>query len=203
MGTSSDDFSLINDCISGGEEAWHAFIDRFSQLVYYSIHKAVKPYSADLDQEDIEDIYNGVFLSFIENNYKKLRQFEGKKGCTLSSWVRLIAIRHTIDFLRKQRQHIATDDESYTARPMHETLQDNAPSVLDHMEMSETKKIMKKAIDTLPSSDRLFMELYYKKELSPEEIARIMNVSVGTVYSKKNRIREKILKILQSRGFIA
>jgi RNA polymerase sigma factor (sigma-70 family) len=203
MGTSSDDSRLIKDCLNGKEESWHAFIDRFSRLVYYSINRAVNPYSANLDQEDIEDLYSEVFLSFIENNYKKLRQFEADKGCTLSSWVRLIAVRHTIDSLRKKKQHVSIDDESGTAGAMKESLRDNKPSAHDHMEISEHEKIMGKAIEELPSSDLLFIELYYKKELTPEEIASAMNISVSAVYSKKTRIREKLEKIIKNKGCIA
>ncbi len=203
MGTSSDDSRLIKDCINGKEEAWHAFIDRFSKLVYYSINRAVNPYSANLDPEDIEDIYSEVFLSFIENNYRKLRQFEDDKGCTLSSWVRLITARHTIDFLRKKKQHVSIDDESDNGSSIKENLSDNKPTVHDYMELSEREKIIDEAMKDLPSSDMLFIELYYKREFSPEEIADIMNVSVSAVYSKKNRLREKLAKIIKNKGHIA
>ncbi len=195
MGTSSDDSSLIKDCISGKREAWDLFVSRFSKLIYHSINKA-RSYAPKLDQEDMEDIYSSVFLSFLEDDYRRLRQFKGKKGCTLSSWVRLITIRHTIDFLRKQKHHIPIDNKN-------ETLKDNKPSAQDYIELSETEEMLKKAIEALPPLDRLFMELYYTKELPPEEIADIMNISVSTVYSKKTRIRNKMEKILIKKGFIA
>ena len=203
MYTSSDDFSLVNDCVNGKREAWDFFVQRFSKLIYHAINKALKSYACNLPQEDIEDIYNGVFLSFIENDFKKIRQFKGKMGCSLSSWVRLITIRHTIDFLRVQRQHSSLDDINAATGSMTEALHDKNPSVQEHLELSETEKIMKECIEDLPPSDRLFMALYYEKELPPEKIADVINVSVNTIYSKKKRIREKLEKILKNKWFNA
>ncbi len=203
MNTSTDkqrnpeDSDLLRECLGGSRDAWHRFVERFSKLIYHSINKTLQSYACNLQQEDIEDIFNGIFLSIIENNYKKLRQFEGKKGCTLSSWIRLITIRHTIDFLRGQKEYVSIDSET-DFRPMVETIKDNNPSVEYYLQLSQTEMMLKKSIEALPSPDRLFMELYYGKELPPEEIAVIMNVSVGTIYSKKNRIREKLEKSLKS-----
>lgn len=192
----SRDSKLIKDCLSGKEEAWNTFIDRFSKLVYYSINRTVNSYCPTLEREDIEDIYSDIFLSFVDNNYRKLRQFDTEKGCTLSSWVRLIAVRRTIDFLRKKKQLVSLDDVGDSAGAIKDSLRDNNPSVQLSLEISEHEKILEKAIEELPSSDLLFIELYYKRKLSPEEIASVMNVSVSAVYSKKTRLREKLEKII-------
>ncbi|MFV1951289.1 MAG: RNA polymerase sigma factor [Nitrospinota bacterium] len=203
MSKPSDDFKLLTECTRGKREAWDIFVKRYSKLVYYSITRTLKSYTNYLPQEDVEDIFNSIFLSFIENNYKKLRQFEARHGCTLSSWVRLISIRYTIDFLRSQRKHISMNDDSNKSRPFIDTLPNNQVSFEEQIESKETESAIKEAIDALPSSDKLFVKLHYEKELSPEEIANIMNISINTVYSKKNRIKEKIKKILKKMEFIA
>jgi RNA polymerase sigma-70 factor (ECF subfamily) len=203
MYTPSDDFSLLKECISGKKEAWDSFVTLYSKLIYYSINKTLKLHNHNLPQEDVDDLYNSVFVSLLDKNYRKLKQFEGRQGCTLSSWIRLITIRHTIDFLRSQKQHISIDDDSDGAQPLVERLPDRSTSFEKQLDQSETSRALKEAIEALPSSDRLFMELFYEKELPPEEIAGIMNVSVNTIYSKKNRVREKINKILIEKGAIA
>lgn len=192
-----NDYKLIIECISGNKEAWDTFVNRFSKLIYYSIRKTVTSYHQNLQQEDIEDIYNDVFASFITNNYKKLRQFEGK--CTLATWIRTITMRRTIDFLRSQRNLISIDDVSDENRLLRDTLKDHKASAEKEMELAEDERLIKEATDSLPPSDKLFMKLYYERGLSPKEIAAMMHVSVSTIYSKKNRIREKIEKILIDR----
>ena len=198
----NDDFSLLTKCIDGEQEAWDIFVKRYSKLVYHSILHTFKFHSFSSGEGEVEDIYNSIFLSLIENDYKKLRQFEGRGGCSLSSWIRLISVRGTIDFLRGRKNHLSLDEENETARPLIETLSDDNDSAEKKIERFETEQALRNAIDELPVSDKFFITLYYEKELSDEETAGIMNVSVNTIYSKKNRIREKIKKILVEKGFI-
>jgi len=203
MSDSSKDLRLLSECICGNKEAWDTFVTNYSKLIYYSINKTLKLHNNILSQDDVDDLFNGVFFSLLDNNYKKLRQFEGRDGCTLSSWIRLITINHTVDFLRGQKQHISIDDDSDDRQPLADRLTDRGTSFEDRLDEADTTRALKEAIEELPESDKLFMELFYEKELPPEEIAAIMNVSVNTVYSKKNRVREKLQKILIDRGAIA
>ena len=203
MSESYDDPTLVSECTTGNRAAWEIFVKRFSKLIYYSINTTLKSHGSYLQEEDLADIHNSIFLSFLENNYKKLRQFEGRRGCTLSSWVRLISIRYTIDFLRSHREHISLDEEREEIGTLGDTIPDPQISAEEEMESKESELVIKEAIDELSSTDKLFIKLYYEKELPPEEIAEIMNISVNAIYSKKNRIREKIRKILEEKGFIA
>ncbi len=203
MSDSSNNIKLLSDCISGKKEAWDMFVIQFSKLIYYSINKTLKLHACNIPTEDVEDIFNSIFASFMDNNYKKLRQFEGKHGCTLSSWIRLISIRQTIDFMRGQKYHVSLDDDHDDTQPLVEKLPHKGSSFEDHLELSQSQRAVKKAMDSLPSSDRLFVTLYFEKELQPEEIAGVLNVTVSTVYSKKNRVQEKIKKILMENGVIA
>lgn len=195
MLTHADDFRLLTKCINGDSEAWDIFVKRYAKLVYYAITKTMQSYSARLEQENIEDIFNSLFLSLLENDYKKLRQFEARNDCTLSSWVRLIAIRQTIDFLRKQRNYLSLDDDR---KPMiEECLPDTQISVERRLEEKEQKRLVEEAVEDLPASDKLFLALYYEKGLPLERIADVMHVAVNTIYSKKKRIQEKIKKIIR------
>ena len=81
-------------------------------------------------------------------------------------------------------------------------IQDNQLSVQEQLELTENERVLKEAMDELPSSDRFFVKLYYEKELSPEEIANIMHLSVSAIYSKKNRLREKIKNILKKKDLL-
>ncbi|MCX5904998.1 MAG: hypothetical protein NTV89_16355, partial [Proteobacteria bacterium] len=87
--------ALIALCIQGNKDAWRDFICRYSSLVYYIIKKVLYGSHCDAAREEIDDLHNDIFLSIIDNNGKKLRQYEGKNGCTVSSWVRMIAVRST------------------------------------------------------------------------------------------------------------
>jgi RNA polymerase sigma-70 factor (ECF subfamily) len=203
MSDSSNNIKLLSDFISGKKEAWDMFVIQFSKLIYYSVNKTVKLHNCNLSKEDVEDIFNSIFASFMENDYRKLRQFEGKHGCSLSSWIRLISIRQTIDVLRAQKNLVSLDDDSGDHRPLVESIPHRGVSHEKQLELSDTQRALKRAMEFLPSSDRLFITLYYEKELPPEEVAGIMNVSVNTIYSRKSRVQEKLKKILIDEGGIA
>ena len=64
------------------------------------------------------------------------------------------------------------------------------------LEAEDEARELRAAIAQLSPSDRLFMDYYYVQELEPEVIARLMSISVNTVYSRKNKIREKLRTIV-------
>ncbi len=76
---------LLNACVQGNKKAWDAFVEQYTNLVYHTINKTLKTYSSDLLYQAVSDIHNSVFLSLIENDYRKLKQYEGRNGCTVSS----------------------------------------------------------------------------------------------------------------------
>ncbi len=95
--------TLLAGCIHGDKSSWDAFVQQYSALVYHTIRKTFGLHHAKLNVDVIEDLYQEFFVSILREDFKKLRQFKGDRGCTLASWLRLVAARLTIDFLRKQK----------------------------------------------------------------------------------------------------
>jgi RNA polymerase sigma-70 factor, ECF subfamily len=182
--------TLIALCIQGNKDAWRDFIYQYSSLVYYIIQKVLYGGHGDVAREEIDDLHNEIFLSIIDNNGKKLRQYEGKNGCSVSSWVRMIAVRSTIDYLRKKRDTLSLSDDD-TRRAV-EQLTASARTPLQNLEDHERKQLLQDVIESLPQKDQLFLKLFYYKETPPEEIARILNSSTSAVYSRANYLREKL-----------
>lgn len=58
-------------------------------------------------------------------------------------------------------------------------------------------RLMQKAIDTLPFSQRVVVVLYYLNDLSLQEIADILGVPVGTVKSRLHYGRENLRRHLE------
>ena len=92
----SDEKKLLEKCLAQDKSAWDGFVDLYSGVISHAIVKTLKRYSFPLENQIVDDLFQTVFLSLIDNNCKKLRQFEWK--CKLSSWLHTIAVRITIDF---------------------------------------------------------------------------------------------------------
>src|SRR6185295_9018723 len=71
------------------------------------------------------------------------------------------------------------------------------PSALDTLLEKERWTYLNGLLADFSDKDRRFVELYYGHGLLPEEVAAAMGISVKTVYSKKNKLRTKLLALAQ------
>jgi RNA polymerase sigma-70 factor (ECF subfamily) len=160
-------------------------------LVVSCIRKVMRRYGAAFNEEDIEDLVSATALNIVKDDYKKLRAFDPSRGYKLSSWLGLIATNSAHDALRRRGP-----TEMWSAVALDDTapvpLQSEHPLASETLESQDQARELRAAIAQLSPSERLFMDYYYVQELDPETIARLMSISVNTVYSRKNKIREKL-----------
>ena len=181
---------LLIECIQGRKQAWDAFVEKYKNLIYHTIYKTFKGLHTDTD-----DICNSVFLSLMENDYKKLKQYKGRNNCTVASWLVVVTSNFTKDFLKKQKHTIPIEDITTDNVDVIEKVSNPQPQPDEELSKKEYGEIIEELTSDLNTNDKLFLKLYYKEDISPEEIAEILKITVNTVYSKKNRIIEKLKKI--------
>ncbi len=190
------DRELIKRCILDEDrEAWEAFARRYSKLVWNSIRKTFNNYSFQHTREDIEDIYSSVFLSLLENDFKKLRQFRSENACSVSTWLAIISVRTTINYLRQDKSHYIVEPVREEVK-IWEIIPDNMSSADQQIENMQEEKQLEQSIESLPPKDRMIYDMLYKKGFSPEETAEMLGMSVTSIYTRKHRIIEKIKKMV-------
>ncbi len=185
--------NLLGACLIGKKSSWDTFVLQYAGLVYHTIKKTFSYYHTESRSDVVEDLFQDFFLSLIRDNFKKLRQFKGDRGCSLASWLRVIASRQTIDFLRRQ--------EASTARAVGNSpydLHDPTGSLIDQ----EKNKLVSQVLETLPPRDRLFIQLYFQHSLTPKEVASVLRVSVSAVYTQKSRLLDKLRETLNKAGVL-
>lgn len=193
---------LLYECIHGNKKSWNAFVERYTNLIYHTIHKAFKTYHSDYLYQDLEDIHNGIFLSLMENGYKKLKQYKGINGCSVSSWLMVVTTNFTLNYFKRQKPYVPLEDTTGNNMSVLENIPNPKAQPDEKLAEAEHGEILGELIKDLNANDRLFLKLYYDKELPPEEIAEIMNLTVSAIYSKKNRIREKLKKIAKKKKIL-
>jgi RNA polymerase sigma-70 factor (ECF subfamily) len=193
---------LLKACINGDKYAWDLFVERYTNLVYHTIQKTLKICSTDFLYQDIEDLHNNIFLSLIEENYKKLRQYKGINKCSVSSWIMVIATNATINFITRRKQHFSLEDSRDDNKSLSDILPAPDKSVIDQIDESERYTLLEELLKELSVNDKLFLQYYYVDEISPEEIAGILNVTVSAIYSKKSRIIEKLREIAKKKKIL-
>jgi RNA polymerase sigma-70 factor (ECF subfamily) len=190
----SDD-ELVEAVLQREPAAWPTFFAKYERLVISCIRKVMRRYGAGFNDEDVEDLVSATALNIVKDDYKKLRAFEPTRGYKLSSWIGLIATNTAHDALRRR-----APTEVWAAVALDDTapvpLASNEQLASDTLEAEDQARELRAAVAQLSPADRLFMDYYYVQELEPEMIARLMSISVNTVYSRKNKIREKLRTIV-------
>ncbi|MCP3871824.1 MAG: sigma-70 family RNA polymerase sigma factor [Desulfobacteraceae bacterium] len=197
--SNSDGLQLLKKLFSGSKTAGELFVRAYSGLVYKSIQYTLLARNVSFSKDDLEDLHNTVFLRLFENDYRKLRQYQGKNGCSIPSWIRMIAVRIVLDHLRLK------NIDSLSSRKAQISLEDlpeikvNGNTPLARLESNEQLKILKKAMASLPDRDRMFLNLHIGKSLSIAEAAGIMHLTVDNAYTVKHRAIQKLKTYVEDR----
>jgi RNA polymerase sigma-70 factor, ECF subfamily len=185
------DEELVQAVLAREPAAWPTFFAKYERLVISCIRKVMRRYGAAFNDEDVEDLVSATALNIVKDDYKKLRAFDATRGYKLSSWIGLIATNTAHDALRRRAPTemwaaVALDDTAPIPLESRDTL------ASETLEAEDDVRELRAAVAQLSPAERLFMDYYYVQELDPEVIARLMSISVNTVYSRKNKIREKL-----------
>ncbi len=132
--------------------------------------------------------------------FRKVRAFRGNSS--LKTWIYRIAVNEAYNhhrwFCRHQRQEI-TLDTSDTGSNYVDHLTDPGRSPFDQAADHETRNLVEKALEGLNPKFRAAVVLRDIEDLSYEEIAAVLDISLGTVKSRILRGREALRKTLEGR----
>jgi len=192
-----DDRDLLSGCLSGDKLSQEKLFCKYSNLVYRYVQQTFLFNNVPFDDDDLKEQHNSVFVQLYDKKCKKLRQFQGKNGCTLASWIRLITCRTVLNHIREN----SIDATWKTKRlPL-----DEAPEFIDEtgdavksMEVTERKIFIQQSIQKLAARDRLFLKLHIEQELSVPKVASIMQISVPNAHTLKHRAIGKLKSIIES-----
>jgi RNA polymerase sigma-70 factor (ECF subfamily) len=180
---------LIAGCVTGDKSSWDKFVQQYSALVYHTIRKTLALYRAEVSPDLVEDLFQEVFLSLLKDESLQLRRFRG--DCSCASWLRMIAARRTIDSLRKSSRAVDLVDDSMYKNALDQTSNESNDDQLQQLAG---------AISHLEPHEQIVIDLFYRQNLSAQDVASILRLSVGAVYTQKSRILSKLREAFQKLG---
>ena len=187
-----EDRELLSRCLAGNRMASETLVRRFSDLVYRSVQYTLMTRHVSFNRHDLEDLHNTVFLRLFEQGCRKLRQYEGKNGCALASWIRMIAVRTVLDHLRKKGvDAIGRQKKRIPLEELPELRSDEVES-RTQIEKVEQGRLLQEAIQRLLPRDRMFMKLHFNHGLSVAEVAETMGLSISNTYTLKHRAIQRL-----------
>ncbi|MCG2704526.1 MAG: sigma-70 family RNA polymerase sigma factor [Candidatus Omnitrophica bacterium] len=187
METKSDK-ELVLSCLGGAPDAWSAFIDKFSSLVYWAIKRKLNRYCPAYLKSDAEDLYQRVFALLWEK-----RSLEAVKDRdNISPWLIVLASNLATDFVRKKKR-----EEDF----LQEELAKEIPPIDDYSSVliKEKRDILDKAMGILTEKERAYLELSYFSGKKHKEIADTFNVPMNSVSTIIARAKTKIKRFISKK----
>lgn len=120
--------------------------------------------------------------------YHALDRFE--EGQPFYPWLSTIATNLTLNHLRRNKRQTSLDDS-------HREQADPAPDPLEKLQTEENERRFMEAVQRLPDEYRTVFVLRTFEQLSYDEIAARLKISMGTVDSRIYRARRRLMDELK------
>jgi len=182
-----DEAELINELQAGSEAAFDWLVTYYHGSVYNLAYGILS------DAADAADVTQEVFLCA----FRGIRGF--RRGSSLKTWLYRISVRQALNHRRwcwrHHRQQISIDtDEDANASSL--DLRDSESTPFEQYATHEMQAAVRRALAEIPSGFRSAVILRDLEGLSYEEIAEVLDVTVGTVKSRILRGRRLLKTIL-------
>ncbi|WP_205513644.1 RNA polymerase sigma factor [Longitalea arenae] len=182
-----NELELIQRLREGDEGAFKKLVENYQDLVFNTAIGIVQ------NSEDAEDVAQEVFIQV----YRSIDQFKG--DARLSTWIYRITTTKALDHIRsrkrKKRFAFITSLFGPNDELIHEPVDFQHPGVA--LDRKEQAALLFKMIDQLPENQKVAFTLHKTEELSYQEIADVMQLSVSAVESLLFRARQNLRKLLE------
>lgn len=178
----NDDRALIADLKQENKRdlAFHELVKKYQERLYWHIRKIV------MNHDDTDDVLQNTFLKV----WRNIDNF--REESSLFTWLYRIATNESITFLnsKKRKNMLSLNDvtdylmENLTSDPYFEG---------DRMQME-----LQKAILQLPEKQRIVFNLKYFEEMKYEDMAHVLDTSVGALKASYHHAVKKVEEYLKN-----
>ena len=182
-----DESELVNELQAGSEAAFGCLVTHYHAPVFNLILGMLG------DPSDAADGAQEVFLKA----FKSIRKF--RQGSSLKTWLYRIAIREALNhrrwFKRHLQKNVSIDAEPEEGQAKIE-IEDMNATPFEQLASREIQAAVQDALNQIPDVFRSAVILRDLEGLSYEEVAEVLECSVGTVKSRILRGRRALKDLL-------
>jgi len=172
------------DCVRriqhGEVDAFEVLVRRHEKTIFNLVYRMLGDY------DDAIEVSQEVFLSA----YRAIGQFRG--DANFSTWLYRIALNHATTRRRSNnsRQHRTAPIEDM------ELIRDSQPGPAETLEKKEMQERVQLALNKLSPEDATVILLRDLQDVPYDEVARLLEIPVGTVKSRLHRARQALKSLL-------
>lgn len=187
--SSERDRELVEQALTGSETAYQELLEKYRMALQRHVGRMVR------DKEEVDDLVQECFIKA----FTALSSYSAEYA--FSTWLYKIATNHTIDFLRKKKLPTMSIDKPIVAKDgeIEYELPDTTYRPDRHIVEDQRKQLLREAIDALPPKYHRVIVMRHQQEKSYEEIARELDLPLGTVKAHIFRARALLYKHLRDK----
>jgi RNA polymerase sigma-70 factor (ECF subfamily) len=171
-----DEREVIQRVLGGDTESFRLVVERYAGAVTRMIRNVTD------DRHTCEDLAQEVFLTA----YARLRTFDPARS-RFSTWLFTIARNKAVNAVRRKKPRYMADPPEPADASDPETIAGR----------KELLHVLDRAVMALPLNQRTAFVLAEFEQLPYEQIAQIEGIQLGTVKSRINRAKVKLMEALK------
>jgi RNA polymerase sigma-70 factor, ECF subfamily len=188
IGARAEEAAIVVELKAGSEAAYTWLIGEFQRPVYGLVYRMVA------DPADAADTTQDVFLKV----FRGMKHFHGESS--LKTWIYRIALHEAANRKRWWFRHKAQEtpiEPAETDGPncdaaLQSALTDHHNSPFDNVAHGEVREKIEEELRKIPEIYRTTLILRDLEDMSYEEIAEVLQISLGTVKSRLTRGRQAL-----------
>jgi RNA polymerase sigma-70 factor (ECF subfamily) len=180
---------LVDRFCGGDHTAFHELVGQYKKKIYYLA------YDITGNHQEAEDISQEVFIKM----FRSLKKF--RRDAKMSSWLYQITVNASIDSLRKKSSKLKRSIDEFDQLHIQEGIASSGAHNFDPVISTESSQIqnhISQALQKISPKERTVFVMRHYNDLKLNEIAEILNITVGTVKSLLFRAIKKLRKELSS-----
>lgn len=177
------DKELVEKAKTGDDNAFEQLLFRYEKQIFGYLLRFVN------QKENAEDVTQETFIKV----YRSLKTFDPEYK--FKTWLYTVATHTAYDWLRKAKK---THELFIIDDPENEFETIDQASAYKELEMKENKELVDNAIQKIKPAYQTVIQMFYRDELSYEEIAQVLNLPLNTVKTHLSRAKKALSKELES-----
>lgn len=172
---------------SANESDLQQLIESILPEIRNSVQLACLIYKHSASEDEIDDLYQGVVLLLIEDDYRRLRSFSCRSS--LKTWLRKVVMHYVLRHLQRRRVE-ASLEEIPPSSAIYQTDEDDA------IWREQLLQLVQAAISQLSEREQQMFELCLRDDLKVPDIAELMGIKSYSAYARKSALIRKVRKFL-------
>jgi RNA polymerase sigma-70 factor, ECF subfamily len=172
-----EDLELARRSQAGDTEAFGELVTKYRAKIFTMVYRMV------CNENDAWDLAQEGFLKA----WRSIQQFQGKSS--FYTWLYSLTVNLTIDSLRRKGRRVEVE--------LDDAIPSSLPSPRANYHRNEIRQHINAALAQLSPKHRAVIILKEIEDLQYQEIAKILNLSIGTVMSRLFYGRKKLQSILR------